>query len=131
LPGHGGSGSPDDVAVADVDSNCVSVFSIDGTFIRRRHVGVGVLKSPHGVALTVSGELVVDDSGNEPVRVVVLSEEGHAVFIHPGVFAGVAVCGDAILVQDVERERCNINVIRTVSDAHANPALKWGVRASL
>ncbi len=45
------------VAVADLENHRVSVFSVDGDFIR--HVGVDVLYRPSGVACSAFGELVV------------------------------------------------------------------------
>jgi tripartite motif-containing protein 71 len=61
------------VAVADLGGNHrVSVFSVDGEFIR--HVGVGQLRSPTGVACSAFDELVVADYGND--RVVVFSASG-------------------------------------------------------
>jgi hypothetical protein len=55
------------VAVADLDNHRVSVFSVDGEFIR--HVGVGVLSHPMGVAVSAFDELVVADSSNGCLRV--------------------------------------------------------------
>jgi DNA-binding beta-propeller fold protein YncE len=48
------------VAVAENGNSRVSVFSVDGEFIR--HVGVGELKSPTGVAASAFDELVVADT---------------------------------------------------------------------
>jgi DNA-binding beta-propeller fold protein YncE len=53
------------VAVAERDNDRVSVFSIDGEFIR--HVGGGLVKVPHGVACSVFDELVVADPGHSHV----------------------------------------------------------------
>ncbi len=47
------------VAVADYSNHRVSVFNVDGEFIR--HVGVGVLEWPTGVAVSAFDELVVAD----------------------------------------------------------------------
>jgi hypothetical protein len=47
------------IAVADSCNNRVSVFSVDGEFIR--HVGVGILSMPVGVTATAFDELVVSD----------------------------------------------------------------------
>jgi DNA-binding beta-propeller fold protein YncE len=55
------------VAVAEYGNDRVSVFSVDGTFVR--HVGVGVLRAPEGVACSDFDELVVADSGSRCVRV--------------------------------------------------------------
>jgi hypothetical protein len=55
------------VAIADYRNNRVSVFTVDGEFIR--HVGVGVLRFPHGIAASAFDELVVADFGNSCLRV--------------------------------------------------------------
>jgi DNA-binding beta-propeller fold protein YncE len=55
------------VAVAEQYNNRVSVFSVDGEFIR--HVGEGVLRQPCGVACSPHDELVVADYGNARLRV--------------------------------------------------------------
>jgi DNA-binding beta-propeller fold protein YncE len=60
------------VAIADLGNHRVSVFSVEGEFIR--HVGVGQLRSPTGVACSAFDELVVADYGND--RVVVFSASG-------------------------------------------------------
>jgi DNA-binding beta-propeller fold protein YncE len=62
-----------DFAVADCESNRISVFALNGEF--RRHIGEGLLKAPTDVACFASGdELVVADNGN--CRVVVLGAAG-------------------------------------------------------
>jgi DNA-binding beta-propeller fold protein YncE len=60
------------VAIAEFGNHRVSVFSVEGEFIR--HVGVGQLRSPTGVAGSAFDELVVADYGNK--RVVVFSASG-------------------------------------------------------
>jgi DNA-binding beta-propeller fold protein YncE len=55
------------VAVAESGNSRVSVFNVDGEFIR--HVGVGVLNRPTGVAASAFDELVVTDTGNRCLRV--------------------------------------------------------------
>jgi DNA-binding beta-propeller fold protein YncE len=60
------------VAVADHLNHRVSVFSVEGEFVR--HVGVGKLRNPYGVACSAFDELVVADSWNN--RVVVFSASG-------------------------------------------------------
>ncbi len=55
------------VAVAEYGNSRVSVFSVDGEFIR--HVGVGVFIHPAGVAASAFDELVVADAGNRCLRV--------------------------------------------------------------
>jgi hypothetical protein len=57
------------VAVADYLNHRVSVFSVEGEFVR--HVGVGELSSAQGVACSAFGELVVADTHND--RIVVFS----------------------------------------------------------
>jgi tripartite motif-containing protein 2/3 len=60
------------VAVADSANHRVSVFSVEGEFIR--HVGVCVLVFPCGVAASCFDELVVADKDNS--RVAVFSDAG-------------------------------------------------------
>jgi DNA-binding beta-propeller fold protein YncE len=85
------------VAVADSGNNRVSVFSIDGEFIR--HVGVGALLSPQGVAASAFDELVVADAGNG--RVVVFSDAGDLLAtLGEGYFTGVALCGSTLFAVD-------------------------------
>jgi DNA-binding beta-propeller fold protein YncE len=67
------------IAIADYGCHRVSVFSVDGQFIR--HVGVGVLDRPHAVACTAFDELVVADSGNS--RVAVFSASGNVIATSP------------------------------------------------
>jgi hypothetical protein len=87
------------VAVADYVASRITVFSIDGEFIR--HVGEGVLSCPHGAACTAFDELIVADSD----RVVlfgpsgsVLAAFGSACFtgiaMHPGRGVVFAVASD-------------------------------------
>jgi hypothetical protein len=57
------------VAVADCSNDRVSVFSVEGEFVR--HVGVGELSLPSGVACSAFDEIVVADTNN--LRVVVFS----------------------------------------------------------
>jgi hypothetical protein len=84
------------VAVADYTNNRVSVFSVEGEFVR--HVGAGELRSPTSVACSAFDELVVADSGND--RVVVLSASGELVkTMGDDSFAGVAVHGGTIFAQ--------------------------------
>jgi DNA-binding beta-propeller fold protein YncE len=87
------------VAVADSSNNRVSVFSVEGEFVR--HVGVGVLKHPTGVACSAFDELVVADTGNH--RVAVFSASGDLVkTMRGGLFAGVALHGGTIFAHDAE-----------------------------
>jgi DNA-binding beta-propeller fold protein YncE len=91
------------VAVAEGFNSRVSVFSVDGEFIH--HVGVGVLKCPHGVACSAYGELVVADTGNR--RAVVFCPRGQpSKAMGGGEFTGVAVRSGTIFAQDCRSERC-------------------------
>jgi DNA-binding beta-propeller fold protein YncE len=60
------------VAIAELGNHRVSVFSVEGEFIR--HVGVSQLNSPTGVACSAFDELVVADMLND--RVAVFSASG-------------------------------------------------------
>ncbi len=85
------------IAVADKSANCVSVFSLDGKFVRL--VGAGKLKAPEGVACSASDELVVADYDNG--RVVVFSASGELLkTMGRGDFRGVAVHGGTVFAQD-------------------------------
>jgi DNA-binding beta-propeller fold protein YncE len=92
------------VAVVEQGNNRVSVFSIDGEFVR--HVGVGVLKRPQGVACSAfDDELVVADTDNR--RVVVFSDVGELLMMFgDGGFTGVAVHGSTVFAQDGTGRRC-------------------------
>jgi DNA-binding beta-propeller fold protein YncE len=94
------------VAVCDCGNNRVSVFSIDGEFIR--HVGVGVLSHPRGIACSAFDELVVADCGL--LRVVVFSDVGELLMMFTGFgdgdFRGVAVHGSTVFVQDFRGCQC-------------------------
>jgi DNA-binding beta-propeller fold protein YncE len=81
------------VAVADIDNHRVSVFSVDGEFIR--HVGVGVLSCPTGVVASAFNELVVTDSGNRCLHV--FSSTGDLLAsVGDEHFTGVAVHGSTV-----------------------------------
>jgi DNA-binding beta-propeller fold protein YncE len=91
------------VAVADINSSCVCVYSVDGGFIR--DVGEGVLSQPHGVACSAFDELVVADTDNK--RVVVFGASGKVVrTMGEGHFQGVAVHGDTVVAHDCESFTC-------------------------
>jgi DNA-binding beta-propeller fold protein YncE len=82
------------VAVAEYSNDRVSVFSVEGEFVR--HVGVGRLDCPYGVACSAFDELVVADFGNR--RVAVFSASGEMLTtIGRGGFMGVAMRGGTIL----------------------------------
>jgi hypothetical protein len=92
------------VAVAECDKCRVSVFSVDGDFIR--HVGVGTLKRPLGVACSSFDELVVADTGHG--RVVVYSASGvvtRSVSLD-GFVGGVAVRGGTIVTHTAQGDEC-------------------------
>jgi DNA-binding beta-propeller fold protein YncE len=81
------------IAVADCVNDRVCVFSLDGEFIR--HVGVGVLRCPTGVACSAFDELVVADFRNS--RVAVFSASGEFVrTMGDADFFGVAIHGGTV-----------------------------------
>jgi hypothetical protein len=91
------------VAVADCGNNRVSVFSVDGEFVR--HIGVGELRDPMGVACSALGDVVVADRGNK--RVVVFSASGDLLkTMGDGDFTGVAVHGGTVFAQDNGSKKC-------------------------
>jgi tripartite motif-containing protein 71 len=91
------------VAVAENGNRRISVFSVEGEFVR--HVGVGKLRLPHGVACSAFDELVVADWGNH--RVVVFSASGELLkTVEGGPFSGVAIHGSTIFAQDKPNSNC-------------------------
>jgi tripartite motif-containing protein 2/3/tripartite motif-containing protein 71 len=92
------------VAVADNTNDRVSVFGVDGTFAR--HVGVGVLKSPLGVACSAFDELVVADAGNRCVRLFSVSGELLKSFAEGSQISGVAIHGGIVFAHDTHGEKC-------------------------
>jgi DNA-binding beta-propeller fold protein YncE len=92
------------VAVADDRHDRVSVFSVNGEFIR--HVGVGVLRGPRSIACSTVDELVVADSGN--TRVAVFSASGDLIATSPvgGMCMGVAVHGSTVFALLFDKPRC-------------------------
>jgi hypothetical protein len=81
------------------------VFSVEGEFIR--HVGVGVLSGPMGVAASAFDELVVADAGNH--RVAVFSAAGDLAMSMTLVgVTGVVIHGGTIVAQHFDGERCVI-----------------------
>ncbi len=91
------------VAVADYNNSRVSVFSVGGEFVR--HVGVGHLSYPTGVACSAFDELVVADYHNN--RVVVFSASGELLkTMAGGYFTGVALHGGTIFAQDYRNSKC-------------------------
>ncbi len=86
------------VAVAEIGNHRLSLFCIDGEFIR--HVGVGILKEPFGVACSAFDEVVVADSNSR--RVVVFSDVGELLMTFgDGAFTGVAVHGSTVFAQNL------------------------------
>ncbi len=100
------------VAVTDRCSNRVSVFSVDGQFIR--HVGVGVLEEPSDIACSTVDELVVTGSGSN--RITVLSGSGDliATLRVDGVCTGVAVYGSTVFAQRHGKAQCIVFAWSTV-----------------
>jgi hypothetical protein len=85
------------IVVADCGGDRVCVFSSDGAFLR--HIGVGVLHRPQGVACSAFDELIVADTGNHCVRI--FSDVGDLlVTFGDGVFTGVATRGSVVFGQD-------------------------------
>jgi hypothetical protein len=91
------------VAVCDGCNHRVSVFSVAGEFIR--HVGVGVLRYPQGVACSAFDELVVTDSGS----LRVFSGSGDLLAsVGDGYFTGVVVYGGTVFAVDPEVQRVSV-----------------------
>jgi DNA-binding beta-propeller fold protein YncE len=99
------------LAVADWDNQRVSVFSVEGEFVR--HVGVGKLRYPNGVACSAFDEIVVADLGNN--RVVVFSASGEVLHtMGRGDFIGVAMHGGTIFAHTINPfDSCNKCVVFT------------------
>jgi DNA-binding beta-propeller fold protein YncE len=90
-------GSNRQIAVANSSSHRITVFSVEGEFVR--HVGAGALRYPYSVACSAFGELVVADGSDWRISVFRGSgevlhtiEDGHR-------FSGVAMRGDTIFAQ--------------------------------
>ncbi len=91
------------VAVAEYGNHRVSAFGVEGEFVR--HVGVGMLRLPLGVACSAFDELVVADYGNR--RVVVFSASGEMLHtMGCGTFSGVAMHGSTIFAQTYTDSKC-------------------------
>jgi DNA-binding beta-propeller fold protein YncE len=85
------------VAVADFDNERVSVFSVKGEFVR--HVGVGKLDRPEGVACSAFDEIVVADDRYEG-GIVVFSASGEILrSMGGGLFSGIAIHGGTVFAQ--------------------------------
>jgi hypothetical protein len=74
------------------------VCSVDGEFIR--HVGVGVLSGPQGVAASAFDELVVADYGNRRLRVFSSTGDLLATVGAGRGFTGVVVHGSTVFAAD-------------------------------
>jgi DNA-binding beta-propeller fold protein YncE len=100
------------IAVADSYNHRVSVFSVEGQFIR--HVGVGMLRAPQSIACTAFDELVVADSGSR--HVAVFSASGGLIATSPvdGVCVGVAVHGSKVFALPYDKPRCVVLTWSTV-----------------
>jgi DNA-binding beta-propeller fold protein YncE len=87
------------VVVVDDGNLRVSVFSVDGDFIR--HVGVDVVRRPFGLAASACDELVVGDSRNRTLYV--FSSTGDLlVSVGEGRFTGVVVHDSGVFAVDVD-----------------------------
>jgi DNA-binding beta-propeller fold protein YncE len=98
---------PGDTHVAVTDAqpprSRVSIFSVDGDFIRA--IGAGLLGDPRGVACSIHGELVVADAGYRRVCVFDADDVLARAF-GDGNFTGVAVHGCAVIAIDNSGSRC-------------------------
>jgi DNA-binding beta-propeller fold protein YncE len=91
------------VAVADQGNNRVSVFGVDGGFVR--HVGVGVLRRPAGVASSAYDELVVADTDNCCIRV--FSDVGELLLtLGRGRFTAVTIHDGTLYAHEFDGDRC-------------------------
>jgi DNA-binding beta-propeller fold protein YncE len=94
------------VAVADGTNSRVSVFSVDGEFVR--YLGVGTLSCPTGVACSAFDELVVANKGSGRVVLFsgsgeVLKTMGHDWF---GAFTGVTIHVATVFAQHYDSSNC-------------------------
>ncbi len=88
------------VAIAEFGNHRVSVFSVEGEFIR--HAGVGQLRGPNGVACSAFDELVVADTLNN--RTAVFSASGELVkTMECERVTGVAINRDTIFAAGNEK----------------------------
>jgi DNA-binding beta-propeller fold protein YncE len=91
----------DHIAVADEGNHRVSVFSVDGAFIC--HVGVGVLRSPKGLASSAFDELVVTGT----TGLLLFSAQGEVLKTISGRrFRSVAVHGGTVFALDRRNREC-------------------------
>jgi DNA-binding beta-propeller fold protein YncE len=91
------------IAVADCNNHRVSVFSVEGEFVR--HVGVGTIQGPQGVACSAFDELVVGDWKAQ--RVFLFSARGELLkTMGRATFTGVAINGGTIFAHDGDNSKC-------------------------
>jgi hypothetical protein len=100
------------IAVADIFCNRVSVFSVDGQFIR--HVGVGVLRRPLSIACSTVDELVIADSDNSCIAVFSASGDLIATSHLDHACVGVAVHGSTVFALLFDKPRCVVLTWSTV-----------------
>jgi DNA-binding beta-propeller fold protein YncE len=92
------------VAVAEFGNDRVSVFSVEGEFVR--HVGVGELSLPSGVACSAFDEIVVADDRYDG-GVFVFSASGEVLHtMGGGSFTGVAMRDGTIFAQTCDDDKC-------------------------
>jgi hypothetical protein len=94
------------VAVVDEVNKRVSVFDVDGTFVR--HVGVGALGDPYGVACSAFDELVVADKCLNECCVLVFNDTDEVLMAFGCArFTGVALFGSTLYAwcEDWEEDR--------------------------
>jgi DNA-binding beta-propeller fold protein YncE len=91
------------IAVAEYNNDRVSVFSVEGEFIR--HVGVGVLGSPYGVAASAFDELVVADMSNGCVAVFSTTGDPVTTMAVDAV-TGVVIHRGSVFAQSYGGEKC-------------------------
>jgi DNA-binding beta-propeller fold protein YncE len=92
------------VAVADYNNSRLSIFSEEGEFVR--HVGVGKLRYPQGVACSAFDEIVVADTGNVSVVVFSGSSEMLRTMCRDSQFSGVAMHGGTVFAQTWINDKC-------------------------
>jgi hypothetical protein len=91
------------IAVANSFKSRVSIFSVEGHFIR--HVGMGVLACPEAVACSAFDELVVADHAKR--RIFVFSDAGDVVMKSAeGYFRGVSLTGGRLCSLDMSDGYC-------------------------
>jgi hypothetical protein len=98
-------GSNSHIAVADWGNDRVAVFSLEGEFIR--HVGVGTLRQPVGVACSAFDELVVAEYYGDLIVVFRASGEVlHTIGDGVNCFLDVAIRGDVIFAKTCRDDHC-------------------------